>query len=136
MKGLTESQKKQYENILQSKEPIPSWYTAMPKWEQELCKKYASKIAAGEHVIPTQLRQIAGMKNAFEKLLLYLQEERLEILHTSNMQVLFSFSCKRQKCKARYYRWKCRASQEWIGGKKLHCNTFNSGPLGQEMTLK
>ena len=69
MKGLTKSQKDQYAAIeVNTNLNKPSWYSAMPKWEQALCKQYAGKIAAGEHVIPTQLRQIAGMKNAFEKI--------------------------------------------------------------------
>ena len=88
MKGLTTSQKEQYATITDDHNPNkPSWYTALPKWEQGLCQKYASKIAAGEHVIPTQLRQIAGMKNAFEKITAIFEkgelEGKLEVLHTS-----------------------------------------------------
>jgi len=130
MKGLTESQKKQYENILQSKEPIPSWYTAMPKWEQELCKKYASKIAAGEHVIPTQLRQIAGMKNAFEKITAISAGGELEILHTSKHAGTLASLARDKSARQDITDGNARQAQEWIGGKKLHCNTFNSGPLG------
>lgn len=130
MKGLTESQKKQYENISQSKEPIPSWYTAMPEWEQELCKKYASKIAAGEHVIPTQLRQIAGMKNAFEKITAISAGGELEILHTSKHAGTLASLARDKSARQDITDGNARQAQEWIGGKKLHCNTFNSGPLG------
>ena len=55
----------------------------MPKWEQASCKKYAGKIAAGEHVIHTQLSQIAGVKNAFEKITAISEKGELEVLHTS-----------------------------------------------------
>ncbi len=131
MKGLTESQKKQYENISQSKEPIPSWYTAMPKWEQELCKKYASKIAAGEHVIPTQLRQIAGMKNAFEKITAISAGGELEILHTSKHAGTLASLARDKNARQDITDGNARQAQEWIGLEKtLHCNTFNSGPLG------
>jgi len=130
MKGLTESQKKQYESILQSEGPKPSWYTAMPKWEQALCKKYASKIAAGEHVIPTQLRQIAGMKNAFEKITAISAGEELEILHTSKHAGTLASLARDKNARQDITDGNAEQAKEWIGGKKLHCNTFNSGPLG------
>lgn len=131
MKGLTESQKKQYESILQSKGTKPSWYTAMPKWEQELCKKYASKIAAGEHVIPTQLRQIAGMKNAFEKITAISAGGELEILHTSKHAGTLASLARDKNSRQGITDENARQAQEWVKpGKRLHCNTFNSGPLG------
>ena len=130
MKGLTESQKKQYESILQSEGPKPSWYTAMPKWEQALCKKYASKIAAGEHVIPTQLRQIAGMKNAFEKITAISAGGELEILHTSKHAGTLASLARDKNARQDITDGNAEQAKEWIGGKKLHCNTFNSGPLG------
>ena len=131
MKGLTESQKKQYESILQSEGPKPSWYTAMPKWEQALCKKYASKIAAGEHVIPTQLRQIAGMKNAFEKITAISAGGELEILHTSKHAGTLASLARDKNARQDITDGNAEQAKEWIGPEKiLHCNTFNSGPLG------
>jgi len=131
MKGLTESQKKQYESILQSEGPKPSWYTAMPKWEQALCKKYASKIVAGEHVIPTQLRQIAGMKNAFEKITAISAGGELEILHTSKHAGTLASLARDKNARQDITDGNAEQAKEWIGPEKtLHCNTFNSGPLG------
>jgi hypothetical protein len=102
----------------------------MPEWEQELCKKYASKIIAGEHVIPTQLRQIAGMKNAFEKITAIYQEESLEILHTSKHAGTLASLARDKSARQDITDGNAEQAKDWIGGKKLHCNTFNSGPLG------
>ncbi|MCE2731227.1 MAG: hypothetical protein LW599_03965, partial [Rickettsiaceae bacterium] len=122
---------KQYESILQSEGPKPSWYTAMPKWEQALCKKYASKIVAGEHVIPTQLRQIAGMKNAFEKITAISAGGELEILHTSKHAGTLASLARDKNARQDITDGNAEQAKEWIGPEKtLHCNTFNSGPLG------
>jgi hypothetical protein len=111
--------------------PKPSWYTAMPKWEQALCKKYASKIAAGEHVIPTQLRQIAGMKNAFEKITAISAGGELEILHTSKHAGTLASLARDKNARQDITDGNAEQAKEWIGPEKtLHCNTFNSGPLG------
>ncbi|XVN43751.1 MAG: hypothetical protein RCG16_05395 [Rickettsia hoogstraalii] len=62
-KGLTEEQKQEYQN-----REGKNWYNVMPEWERKLVDQYADTIQNGKHVIPTQLRQIVGMKNAFEKI--------------------------------------------------------------------
>ncbi|WP_395476984.1 hypothetical protein [Rickettsia endosymbiont of Pantilius tunicatus] len=49
----------------------------MPSWERQLVNKYAEKIKEGEHVIPTQLRQIVGMKNAFEKITAIAEDNKI-----------------------------------------------------------
>jgi hypothetical protein len=132
MKGLTTSQKEQYAAITDDTKPNkPSWYTALPKWEQGLCQKYASKIAAGEHVIPTQLRQIAGMKNAFEKITAIFEKGELEVLHTSKHAGTLASLAKDKDAKQDITNENAKQAQEWVGpDKTLHCNTFNSGPLG------
>ncbi|MBS0236713.1 MAG: ankyrin repeat domain-containing protein [Proteobacteria bacterium] len=45
----------------------PAWYTAAPVWKQKLVEGVADKLATGQYVIPTQLRWISGLRNAFEK---------------------------------------------------------------------
>jgi len=132
MKGLTESQKKQYADIAdENNQNKPSWYSAMPKWEQALCKQYAGKIAAGEHVIPTQLRQIAGMKNAFEKITAIFKEEELEVLHTSKHAGTLASLARDKDARQDITNGNAEQAKEWVGPDKvLHCNTFNSGPLG------
>ena len=132
MKGLTKSQKEQYAAIADDNNPNkPSWYTAMPKWEQALCKKYAGKIAAGEHVIPTQLRQIAGMKNAFEKITAISEKGELEVLHTSKHAGTLASLARDKDARQDITNGNAKQAQEWVGpDKNLHCNTFNSGPLG------
>ncbi|MFK7967667.1 MAG: hypothetical protein AB8B68_00645 [Rickettsiaceae bacterium] len=103
----------------------------MPKWEQALCKKYAGKITAGEHVISTQLRQIAGMKNSFEKITAISKEGELDILHTSKHSGTLASFARNKNARQDITNGNAKQAQEWIGSDKtLHCNTFNSGPLG------
>lgn len=130
MKGLTSKQKEQYMSIL-GDGPKPSWYTAMPVWEQELCQGYATRIAAGEHVIPTQLRQMAGMKNAFEKVTGIFESNKLEVLHTSKHAGTLASLSRDERTRQEVTDDNAKQAQEWIGeGSTLHCNTFNSGPIG------
>lgn len=130
MKSLTETQKEDYADIDKHAQE-PSWYDAMPSWEQALCKQYAPIILEGKHVIPTQLRQIAGMKNAFEKTTAILENNKLEVLHSSkHAGTLASFS-KHKESIQEITDNNAKQAQEWVGQDvKLHCNTFNSGPLG------
>ncbi len=137
MKGLTENQKKQYSSIVNNTEPKPNWYKAMPTWEQELCKKHAPAILAGTHVIPTQLRQVAGMKNAFEKITAIFnsgelgKSGELEVLHTSKHAGTLASLSRDKKARQGITDENARQAQEWVGpNKTLHCNTFNSGPVG------
>jgi hypothetical protein len=132
MKNLTATQKTQYENISEGHNQ-PAWYKAMQPWEQELCKKYAGKIADGQHVIPTQLRQIAGMKNAFEKITAVYDDkkEELEVLHSSKHAGTLASFARDKNSRQNIANENSRQAKKWIGEKnKLHCNTLNSGPLG------
>ena len=158
MKGLTDNQKQEYQNIAQNTKPKPDWYKKMPEWEKKLTKEYADEIIAGEHVIPTQLRQIAGMKNAFEKTTaiynnntkkwkkLYaskhagtvasfaLEKElkqlkkKLKNTEPSKRKGIQEQIDKIDKIRQDITNENVKQAQEWIGNKKLHCNTLNAGP--------
>ena len=130
MKGLTTNQKQQYMSIL-GDGLKPSWYTAMPAWEQALCQGYAARIAAGEHVIPTQLRQIAGMKNAFEKVTGIFEGGQLDVLHTSKHAGTLASLSRDKKTRQEVTDDNAKQAKQWVGvHTTLHCNTLNSGPLG------
>jgi hypothetical protein len=130
MKGLTDDQRKQYDAILLGSGE-PSWYTAMPAWEQALCKQYAARIAAGEHVIPTQLRQIAGMKNAFEKVTGIFEGGKLDVLHTSKHAGTLASLARDEGARQEITNGNAKQAKQWVGvHTTLHCNTFNSGPIG------
>ena len=136
MKGMTKLQKRHYQNIAHNSGENniyqkPSWYNAMPLWEQKLCKKYSPIIEKGQHVIPTQLRQIAGMKNAFEKNTAIFNNKKLEVIHSSKHAGTLASFAKNKKERQEITDENARQAQEWVGkSAKLHCNSFNSGPLG------
>jgi hypothetical protein len=129
MKELTTTQKKEYSNIAAGRKPLPDWYKKMPKWEQGLCKEYASTIAAGQHVIPTQLRQIAGMKNAFEKITaLVTNKGKLDELHSSKHAGTLASLARDKNARQGITEENAKQAKEWIGkNAKLHCNTLNAG---------
>ncbi len=115
---------------------LPKWYNALSDLEKELCKKYVSQIMDGKHVMPTQLRQLSGMKNAFEKITAVqepttseLTTLKLTTIHTSyHAGTLASFS-KDEAAREAIVNGNALQAKAWIGEKKtLHCNTLNSGP--------
>lgn len=133
LKGLTDEQLGDYEAIRSEDTKKPKWYTKMPSWEQDLCRKYVEQIIDGKHVIPTQLRQIVGMKNAFEKTTAIFDTEskKLELLHTSKHAGSLASLARDKSSRQDITNKNARQAQEWIGeNRKLHCNTFNSGPIG------
>jgi hypothetical protein len=131
LKGLTEEQQLQYKKIINDQQGKPRWYDKMTPFEQSLVKKYADKIIDGQHVISTQLRQIVGMKNAFEKITAIVDENsKLEIIHESkHAGTLVSFS-RDEKSRPDITGLNARQAQEWIGEeRRLHTNTLNSGTI-------
>lgn len=127
MKGLTKIQNAQYAAISQESAIKPQWFNKMPKCQQALTKKYAPIITASTHVIPTQLRQIAGMKNAFEKITaIHFSNKPLEILYASKHAGTLASFAKDKKSRQEITNENARQAQEWLGNSKLHCNTLNS----------
>jgi hypothetical protein len=124
LKGLTTAQKEQYENL-----DNQEWYNALPEWQKKLTTTYAPTIIKGNHVKSTQLRQIPGMSNAFEKLTGIWDSNDLKILHSAkHAGTLASFS-KDHKSRQDITNENSKQAQEWIGPQfRLHCVTFNSGP--------
>lgn len=101
----------------------------MPAWEQDLVKKYSEKIMDGKHVIPTQLRQIVGMKNAFEKITAIVKEDsNLEVLHSSKHAGTLVSLTANKGLRQEITDMNAQQAQEWIGEERiLHTNTLNSG---------
>ncbi|XVN43522.1 MAG: hypothetical protein RCG15_04505 [Candidatus Rickettsia vulgarisii] len=125
LKGITEKQKMEYKNKDNEK-----WFTKMPTWEQELVNKYAEKISDGKHVIPTQLRQIVGMKNAFEKItgIADPNSNNFEILHNSKHAGTLASIARDDNSKQKITNLNAKQAQEWMGKDHiLHANTLNSG---------
>ena len=58
--ALTDEQKQQYENLSEQK-----WFNILPKYKQKLVEKYKDKITGGFHLIPTQIRDIPGLRNGY-----------------------------------------------------------------------
>ncbi len=76
LRELTDEQKMQYQNML-----LTPWFQALPWWQKKLCEKYAPQILSSAHVIPTQLWQIPGLRNAFEKITAIVNDDEIKIVH-------------------------------------------------------
>jgi|GEM_PF-1437191 len=121
LKGLTEEQKAEYQNRADKK-----WFTKMPVWERKLVNKYAEKIKEGNHVISTQLRQIVGMKNAFEKITAdFNDNSEFKILAESKHAGTLCSVSRDKNSQQNITDQNLRQAQEWMGN--VHANTLNSG---------
>lgn len=63
MRKMSKEQKIEFDNL-----DIRPWYSKLSKIEKELVTQYKKKITSDNYTLPTQLRQIPGAKNAFEKM--------------------------------------------------------------------
>jgi len=123
LKGITEEQFLEYQNRADKK-----WFTEMPVWERQLVNKYAEIIKDGDHVIPTQLRQIVGMKNAFEKITAISTDNgELEVIHTSKHAGTLASISHDEDSRQEITDLNSKQAQEWMGDHVLHANTLNSG---------
>lgn len=61
---LTAKQKQEYKDIANGVN-TPRWYNELGELEQKLVTKYSAHIATGNYVLPTQLRFLNGLKNAY-----------------------------------------------------------------------
>lgn len=124
LKGITDEQQLEYQNRADKK-----WFTEMPVWERQLVNKYAEVIKDGDHVISTQLRQIVGMKNAFEKITAIAEENKpLEIIHTSKHAGTLASLSRDDNSRQEITNLNSRQAGEWMGKDHvLHTNTLNSG---------
>ncbi|WP_341790546.1 hypothetical protein [Rickettsia endosymbiont of Polydrusus tereticollis] len=128
LKGLTNEQKAEYEKIKTTNKP--KWFTKMDNWEGKLVEQYAPKITAGNHVISTQLRQIVGMKNAFEKITAIANDNgELDVIHTSKHAGTLASISHDKNSRQEITNLNAKQAQEWMGKDHiLHTNTLNSGP--------
>ncbi len=127
-KGLTDEQKQEYQN-----REGKNWYNVMPEWERKLVDRYADTIQNGRHVIPTQLRQIVGMKNAFEKIGAITDKDgkNFETLLTSKHAGTLASISNDIDSRQKITDLNARQAQEWLeDGFTIHTNTLNSGPIG------
>ncbi|MCC8467446.1 MAG: hypothetical protein LN589_01720 [Rickettsia endosymbiont of Eriopis connexa] len=105
----------------------------MPEWERKLVDQYTDTIQNGRHVIPTQLRQIVGMKNAFEKIRAITDKggKNFETFLTSKHAGTLASISDDIDFRQRIIDLNARQAQEWPeDGVTLHTNTLNSGPIG------
>lgn len=128
LKGLTNEQKAEYEKIKTTNKP--KWFTKMDNWEGKLVEQYAPKITTGNHVISTQLRQIVGMKNAFEKITAIANDNgELDVIHTSKHAGTLASISHDKNSRQEITNLNAKQAQEWMGKDHiLHTNTLNSGP--------
>lgn len=80
---ISEDIRQEYQNIdIQDKEPL--WFKKLSLLEQALVKKYRDRILDGTYVIPTQLRFLPGLKNCYQDIKIYNNQEYLE-MHSGTM---------------------------------------------------
>jgi hypothetical protein len=66
--ALTATQRTRFENVQNNRNlSNETWFTNLPPWQQALIQKYAPAILAENRVIPTQLRFLPGIRNAWRK---------------------------------------------------------------------
>ena len=152
-KTLTPKQQKEYQQIIdfdgelpikkgqnpmgtdgQPKE-LPKWFVKLKPHEQNLCKDSAPMIVAGTHVIPTQLRQIGGMRNAFNKITsLQIGKGSLEVVHEAMHAGTVASLCSDKKEAVRMTQDNVEQAQSWSGVATLHLNVLNSSlnPTGHD----
>lgn len=59
------------------------WYNELPEYKRKLIAEVAADIAAGRKVIPAQLRELIGLRNAYEKTTAIITEGKIDILTES-----------------------------------------------------
>jgi hypothetical protein len=130
LKGITDAQRLEYQNRTDKQ-----WFMKMDSWEKGLVNKYAGTIQEGNHVISTQLRQIVGMKNAFEKITAISNDNaELEIIHNSKHAGTLASISHDNNSRQHITNLNAKQAQEWIGTDHiLHTNTLNSGPANIPM---
>lgn len=132
---LTEEQKREYQSILDPNAAKPEWYSAMPWWEKELVQEYAPAILDGNHTLATQLTQIVGMKNTFEKVTAVTEQNSTELKTLRSAKhsgTLASFAEDKGE-RSRIAGLNIDQAQEWVGkDTKLHVNSLNSKGLGNK----
>jgi hypothetical protein len=134
-RSLTDDQKAEYAKISKPNEKDrPAWFNAMPWWEQELCKRNVEAITDGKHTIGTQLWQLVGMKNTFEKVTLAEGDgaDLVEIHAKKHAGTLASIS-EDKGSRQGIFSQNLGQFQEWIGeGVTPVINTLNSaGMMGR-----
>jgi hypothetical protein len=134
LRGLTDEQRAQYQAIKNANgnrddNNLPSWFTAINENERQFVEKYIDKILTGKHVHPTQLRRIAGLKNAFEKTTLIADEngQNIKQLHSSLHAGTIGSANKDSDEAQEIANNNVKQAQAYLGdGQILHCNTFNT----------
>ncbi len=79
---ISDEIKKEYNLILSA--PSPEWFKKLTPVQKALTIKYKKQIIDGEHVIPTQLRFLPGLKNCYQDIKYYGKEASIE-MHSGTM---------------------------------------------------
>jgi hypothetical protein len=129
LRGLSEKQEREYNNIT-ANNFAPNWYHNLPEWQRKICKQYAPTIAKGEHTIPTQLGNIAGLRNAFEKITAVVNNgSEIEVINATKHTGTVASLSKDQETNLRTTNDNVSQAKEWVGeDATLHINTLNSNP--------
>ncbi len=132
LRGLTKDQKDEYQEIIDAKTTgnytkVPEWFKVLSENEKRFVEKYADKIIRGKYVHPTQLRRIAGIKNAFEKITAIYEDGKVNELHGSLHAGTLGSVSKDKAASEKIADDNFRQAKNFIGSKHiLHPNTLNT----------
>jgi hypothetical protein len=135
LRGLYEDQKNEYQKIINAKNTrnyndVPEWFKVLSKNEKRFVEKYAEKIIQGKHVHPTQLRRIAGIKNAFEKITAIYEDDKVNELHGSLHAGTLGSVSKDKGASEKIAQQNFNQAKKFVDQKHiLHPNTFNTKAL-------
>ncbi len=75
--ALTNKQKEQFNSLNQQK-----WFNDLPEYQQLLVKKYKTQLTDGRHLVPTQIRNIPGLRNSYKTEVVVLDREKSDTTKT------------------------------------------------------
>lgn len=133
MLGMTDSQKAEMENRKDK-----SWYKEQSPAERSLTDRYAEQISDGKHTIPTQLRGIPGIRNAYTKTTAIAKEgEKLEVVHEGHHSGTVASQAKGGKEEQQRIADQNVEQLAEIIGKPIHMVTLNSpnNPTGNDKAI-
>lgn len=85
MRGMIKEISDQYNLISVKGNEKPKWFEKLSSFEKKILESYAVEIGKGNHVLPTQLTKILGVRNAFEKITGVIENSeskaRIKVLH-------------------------------------------------------
>jgi len=123
LRQMTDAQKAEYTKM--NSDTPPGWFADQDDFSKGLLNKYSEEMTAGTHVMPTQILNAPGLRNAFEKNVMVFEGGELNTLkemHHSGTVVAFT-----KTDHAELTKLNAEQAQAWVGeDSELVYQTLNS----------